>query len=240
MESAIAEAWVSGAYHRLFRARWGLPPNPEYFEHKMDLYWQWKATRNALWVERGVYSMLALRPNAEMLELCCGDGFNSYFFYSKRAKSILAVDFDKKAISYAKQHFTAKTLSFEIADIRSEMPLGDYDNIVWDAAIEHFTEVEIASLMSQIRRRLAAKTGVLSGYTIVERPDGIKHIDQHEYEFRSKEDLARFLNPHFQNVTVFETIFPERHNIYFWASDGTIPFTDTWPNKTSQYTAVET
>jgi hypothetical protein len=41
-------------------------------------------------------------------------------------------------------------------------------------------------------------------------------------------DLKRFFTPHFKNVTVFETIFPERHNLYFWVSDGIIPFSDEW------------
>jgi hypothetical protein len=59
--------------------------------------------------------------------------------------------------------------------------------------------------------------GILGGYTIVERPNG-KSLSHHEYEFKSKEDLARFFTPHFKHVTVFETIYPERHNLYFWAS----------------------
>lgn len=231
-ESRLAETWVAGAYRRLFWAQWHLPPNPEYFDHKIDLYSQWLKTRNSFWVERGVYSMLALNPGATMLELCCGDGFNSYAFYSKRAGSIIAIDFDKKAIQYAQRNFRAQNLSYHVADIRSQMPPGNFNNIVWDAAIEHFTESEIASLMFQIKQRLAEKSGILSGHTIVERQDGVKHLHQHEYEFKSKEDLARFFKPHFRNVTVFETIFPERHNLYFWASDGVIPFQEDWDAKT--------
>jgi hypothetical protein len=70
---------------------------------------------------------------------------------------------------------------------------------------------------------------VLSGYSIVEREDGVKHIHQHEYEFRSKEDLLRFLTPHFRNVKVFETLFPNRYNLYYWASDSTLSFDADWP-----------
>jgi SAM-dependent methyltransferase len=231
-EARLAESWSSNAHKRLCWAQWRLPPNPEYFHHKIDLYWQWNATRNSFWVERGVYSTLAIEPGATVLELCCGDGFNAYAFYSKCANGVVAVDFDKAAIAYAKSRFRAPNLTFRVADIRSQMPEGDFNNIVWDAAIEHFTETEIADLMLQIKQRLAKKTGVLSGYTIVERDDGVKHLHQHEYEFHSKEDLERFLKPHFRNVTVFETIFPERHNLYFWASDGVIPFAPGWTRKT--------
>jgi cyclopropane fatty-acyl-phospholipid synthase-like methyltransferase len=175
---------------------------------------------------------LALKPESVALELCCGDGFNAYSFYSKRVKSIVAVDFNAKAIAYARRNFPAANISYRAADIRNEMPEGDFDNIIWDAAIEHFTEDEIANLMRAIRRRLDARGGILSGYTIVERDDGKKHLHQHEYEFRSKDDLARFLKPHFRNVTVFETLYPERHNLYFWASDATIPFAADWTQKT--------
>ena len=36
-----------------------------------------------------------------MLDLCCGDGFNSFYFYSLRAASVTAIDFDREAIRWA-------------------------------------------------------------------------------------------------------------------------------------------
>jgi len=107
------------------------------------------------------------------------------------------------------------------------MPEGKFENIIWDAAIEHFTPTEIAKILEGIKSRLT-DDGILSGYTIVERTDGTKSLSQHEYEFKSKEDLLRFFTPHFRNVTVFETEYPERHNLYFWASDGVLPFGPGW------------
>jgi hypothetical protein len=223
LEARIAERWVSAAYHRLFLAQWGLYPLPEFFEHKIGHYWQWEA-RNSPWsVERGVFSLLAMKQGCKALELCCGDGFNAHYFYRARVGSMLSVDFDPKAIAYARKNFRSDNIHFELADIRTQMPEGQFDNIVWDAAIEHFTEAEIDDIMQNIKRRLGSE-GILSGYTIVERADGKKMLHHHEYEFKSKEDLARFLTPHFRNVRVFETIYADRHNLYFWASDGAIPF----------------
>jgi SAM-dependent methyltransferase len=148
-----------------------------------------------------------------------------------RAGSIECVDFDPKAIAYANRNFRAGNVTYRVADIRTAMPEGEFDNIIWDAAIEHFTEAEIANLMINIKKRLTA-SGILSGHTIVEQPDGQKMLHHHEYEFKSKEDLARFFRPHFRNVKVFETIFPDRRNLYFWASDGVIPFMAEWPAAT--------
>jgi ubiquinone/menaquinone biosynthesis C-methylase UbiE len=72
----------------------GIHPVPEFFEHKIGLYWLWKAKRAPHWVERGVFSLLAIEPGSKTLELCCGDGFNAYDFYSARVGSLLSVDFD--------------------------------------------------------------------------------------------------------------------------------------------------
>ena len=226
LECRIAKAWASSAHKRLFYAQWGLSPAPEWFDHYIDMYYQWGKTNNSLWVERGVYGSLALK-GGDLLELSCGDGFNSKYFYSHRSKSVVACDFDPTAIHTAKTKNQSANISFVLADIRTQMPEGKFENIAWDAAIEHFTPNEISSIMANIKRRLTAD-GVLSGYTIVEKDDGVKHIHQHEYEFRDMEDLKRFLTPHFKNVKVFETIYPSRHNLYFWASDSTIPFDDKW------------
>jgi SAM-dependent methyltransferase len=222
-EAGIAERWAAGAHHRLFLAQWGLYPLPEFFQHKIGHYWLWEASNSPWAVERGVFSLLAMKQGCEALELCCGDGFNAHYFYRARVSSMICVDFDPKAIAYARKHFRSEAIRYEVADIRTQMPTGSFDNIVWDAAIEHFTESEIDAIMLEIKKRLSAD-GVLSGYTLVERPDGKKHLEHHEYEFKSKEDLARFLTPHFRNVNVFETVYPDRHNLYFWASDGAIPF----------------
>lgn len=209
--------------HRLqFFVEWSVD-NPEYFDHNIDLYSKWHRTRESFPLERGVFSSFAISANSNVLDLCCGDGFNAYYFYSLRAQSVTAIDFDREAIRWAKRNYRSKNLNFKVGDIRSDIPNGPFNNIVWDAAVEHFTESEISSIMKRIKSILEP-TGTLSGYTIVEPPDGGKHLHQHEYEFHSKEDLARFLSPHFKNVHVFETIFPSRTNLYFYATDCLLPF----------------
>jgi len=219
---------LSGKIHRLkFAYDWELPPGPEWMDHFIDQHLQFRLFRNSLWVERGVYGVLALKQGARILELCCGDGFNAYHFYSLFAESIIAVDFDDTALAHARRYNAAPNIEHRRADIRTEMPEGSFTNITWDAAIEHFTEDEIAGIMAGIKQRLAPG-GILSGYTLVERNDGQLHLHQHEREFHSKQDLADFLKPYFAHVQVFETIFPMRHNLYFWASDSAIPFHPEW------------
>jgi SAM-dependent methyltransferase len=210
---------------------WTYAPQPEWFDHYCDQHYQFNLTRNPLWVERGTFGLLAIKPNSSILELCCGDGFNAYHFYSIRAKNIISVDFDQTAISHAKKYNNTNNIEYRVSDIRHEMPEGKYDNIVWDAAIEHFTEEEIAKIMFDIKSRLK-ENGILTGYTLVENADGTLSLSHHEREFKSKEDLKSFFEPHFKNVKVFETIYPSRHNLYFYASDSILPFDENWDSVT--------
>jgi SAM-dependent methyltransferase len=200
-----------------FAVQWYPKPRPEWFDHYLDQHWQFSAKNNSLWVERGVFSRLVLKPNSRMLEICCGDGYNAKHFYSSRAASITALDFDKDAIPHARRYNSAPNISYVEQDIRSGLPPGPFDNIVWDAAIEHFTEAEIDNIMRELVERLGSD-GILSGYTLTEDASGKKSNLLHEYEFKDKEDLRRFFTPHFKYVKVWETIYPTRHNLYFAAS----------------------
>jgi SAM-dependent methyltransferase len=167
-----------------------------------------------------------------VLDLCCGGGFFAHHFFSSRAKSVKSVDFDPVAIAHAKANFHAPNVEYLCADIRTDMPEGPFDNVVWDAAIEHFTPEEATQLLARIKKNLVPG-GKLSGYTNAAASGG-KSLSHHEYEYKSKEELAGFLKRFFVNVLVFENVsrdsMEERRNLYFFASDGTLPFDSTWSN----------
>ena len=226
-EAALSRCWASNAHKRLYDIQWSSPPEPEHFDHHIDLYYSWLANRNSHWLERGVFGSLSLL-GGNLLDLACGDGFNARNFYSLRSSQIIACDFDPEAIETAKKKNAAPNIQFLLKDIRIDMPEGTFSNITIDGAIEHFTQEEIDNLVRQVKKRLNTN-GIFSGYTIIQLESGMKSLSHHEYEFSSKEDLARFFTPYFKNVTVFETIFPDRHNLYFWASDGVLPFDSRWP-----------
>ena len=176
--------------------------------------------------------MLAIKQfdDPVTIELCCGEGFNSRYFYAHECKYIYACDFDSAAIKEAKRKYFADNLEFAISDIREGIPDEingmSPTNIIWDTAIEHFTPQEINEIMEKIKSVLSPQKGILSGHTVCEI--GEKMIEQHEYEFKNMQDLRRFFLPYFKNVIVWETIYSDRHNLYFMASDGTLPFSENW------------
>jgi hypothetical protein len=52
------------------------------------------------------------------------------YFCSTRVGSMVPVDFDAEAVDYARRHFRAKNVTYELADIRTQMPDGIFDNVV--------------------------------------------------------------------------------------------------------------
>ncbi len=220
---------ITASGHRLqhkIEWRWNRPP--EWFDHFQDLYCNWGDECIPFWVERGVFNLLCIKQGATILELSCGDGFNTKYFYSIKSNNITAIDIDPNAIKHAKKNNQRKNITFLIGDIRNNLPTGPFDNIIWDAAIEHFSENEITNILNEITKRLKTN-GILSGYTIVEKPDGHLSHELHQREFTSKEDLLNLLSPHFKHVKVFETIYPSRHNLYYFASEAPLPFDQDWP-----------
>jgi len=216
---------VSAMTHRWqFYLQWNVGAPPEWFDTFIAQHYSWRATGLSYGWERGIFNLLAIRHGARVLELCCGGGFFTRQFYAARASEVVAVDFDPEAIRLASRYNVAPNVRFELCDIREGMPDGLFDNVVWDAAIEHFTEAEIAAIMSGIRSRLTPD-GILSGHTIKEKADGLQH-PEHEREFTSRDDLAGLLRPFFRNVQVLETDHGERVNYYFWASDADLPLPD--------------
>ena len=203
-----------------------VPPQPDNFDHQIDQFYLWTVTRSPQWVERGVYSALALK-GGKLLDLCCGDGFNARNFYSVKSTHVVACDIDPKIIRLAKRKNPARNVSYEVADIRWHMPDGRYENIIWDSAIEYFTEAEICTILESIKDHLTAD-GIVSGHTYVENMDEPDRISNHKYHFKCREDLVRMLMSVLENVLVFETEYPGRHNLYFWASDAVIPFGSGW------------
>jgi 2-polyprenyl-3-methyl-5-hydroxy-6-metoxy-1,4-benzoquinol methylase len=220
--------------HRLQQMlQWRIAKHPpEWYDHFCDQHWRWALTRNPMSWERGIIGLMGMRPGARVLDLCCGGGFFANRFFSTRASQVTSVDFDPNAISHAKKNFHAPNVEYVCADIRTGMPNGTFDNVAWDAAIEHFTEVEMAQIITNIKNRLTPE-GVLNGYTIIERP-GFKGHEDHEHEFASREELAVLLKKYFKNVLILSTgyqdQFEQRDNLYFFASDGAVPFDPSWPS----------
>jgi SAM-dependent methyltransferase len=207
------------SHHVQFVLQWGVRPVPGWFDHYLDIHYMWGKTRTPLSCERGILGLLAIKEGASVLELCCGDGFNAFHFYSIRAAKIVAIDMDSEAIASARRSFSTGNIEFVAGDIRRDMPNEQFDNVVWDASLEYFTAEEIGRLLAGVKQ-LLRPGGILSGQVQLLKTQA----DEHSHIFRSTADLVQFFVPHFQNLRLVETRYPSRHNVYFYASDAALSF----------------
>jgi SAM-dependent methyltransferase len=194
----------------------------EWFDHEIDVHWQWPSLGRASFLERGVLGALTIRPGADVLELCCGDGFNASRFYAGRAGHVLALDHNEQALDHARRRHARPNIDFRLADVREELPPGPFDNVIWDSAIHHFTLSEAAAVLASAHRSLRSG-GLLSGYTVIEPGDDYEYS---RTRFARPDDLLALLRSEFAHVAVVETSDPLRRNLYFFAADvrSALPF----------------
>jgi ubiquinone/menaquinone biosynthesis C-methylase UbiE len=222
--NAALRALNSASHHFQYKVEGFLRPSAEWFDHELDAQWQWPAQGRFTFLERGVLSSLSIRPGGRLLELCCGDGFNAGRFYSSRAGQVLAVDHNPEALAQARRRHARPNVEFRKADIRSELPTGPFDNVIWDSAIHHFSIAEAAVVLASVHRVLA-DDGVLSGYTVIEPGESYAYT---RLRFTDAVGLAELLAGEFAHVSVLETSDPLRRNLYFFASDlrAALPFAE--------------
>jgi len=207
---------VSALAHRLqYHVEGLLRPQAEWFDHELDLQWGWPRRGRLAFVERGVLNGLAIAPGARVLDVCCGDGSAARRFYAVRAGEVVGVDRNAEALAHARRFHDGPNIRYERHDITVSLPGGPFDNVVWDAALPHFTAEETDTVLRAIRGVLRPG-GVLSGYTDVE-PEGTYAYNM--TPVRSGADLRARLAPHFSQVVVLHSTQPDRENLFFFAGD---------------------
>jgi ubiquinone/menaquinone biosynthesis C-methylase UbiE len=220
--NAALRALTSATHHLQYKVEGFLRPSAEWFDHEIDVQWQWAARQSSMFLERGVLNTLAMPPEGEVLELCCGDGFNAHRFYSGRAGHVLAVDNSEQALRHARRLHRRPNVSYSRCDISRGLPEGSFDNVIWDSAIHHFSETEVRTILGFVHGALRPG-GVLSGYTIIEPGADYAYA---RIAFSKPEDLAELLAHEFPYVAVLQTPDALRQNLYFFASDtsDSLPF----------------
>jgi len=228
---AVASRSLSHVSHWMkFVCDWTVAPLPEFNDQFINQFYLLPEFRRTYWLEGAVFCGLGIEPGQRILELCCGMGWYTNYFYSPFASEIVAVDFDPRAIELAKHLNQQANIKYQVMDIRDNFPMGPFATVIWDGAIEHFTKKEIDNIMRNIRAVMASGARLV-GYTVGESEDD-PQLPTHEMHFQGIAHLGRLLKEYFKNVRVFErlhpTISPPRHNLFFYASDDVLPFDQDW------------
>lgn len=231
---AMLSRFFAGQIHRfLFFVEWRIPPYPDNVDHNIDMYYRWRKEGIAHWIERGVYNMLAIQlfEKPVVIELCCGDGFFSYYFYSNLAKQVIAVDYDKNVMKRNRWKYKKSNIVYSEMDISKGFDLtmklnGDVTNIIFDAAMEYFSFESMNQILSEAKELLKRKHGIFSGQLPAAKDSMSTRNTFLHYE--NRKEVGLLLSKYFENVVVFETNYADRKNFYFYASDGIVPMSVGW------------
>lgn len=203
-----------------------IPPATVYTDHYINQFFLMSASKRTWWVEGPAFCGLAIEPGSRVLELGCGTGYYSDVFFSPFASEIVAIDIDPRAIESARRMHQAKNIRYEVMDFRKKLPDGLFDVVVWTPTIVAYTPEEVHAFMPRLRDVMRPGAH-LCGFTCIETSH--KGSDVLWYDMQS---LAERLKRYFQNVRAFERVHPTvqapRHELFFFASDGILPFDTEW------------
>jgi SAM-dependent methyltransferase len=205
----------SAAY--LMKAQWGLGSQPEFFDHRVHFLDKENYLADHFMVS--VANVLSVLPlNGRLLDLCSGDGYQDYHFYSKRASEVVAVDFDQEAHAQASRIHSRDNIRYHFASVMDiPLPPSYFDVVVIRGAIEHFTEEGQIALMDRVRKALKPG-GWFCGDTPL-NPNFSRGANQmlshHEYEWRSEDEARQVLGAQFQTVHTKVLVSKDRTTV-FW------------------------
>lgn len=194
-------------YQQRFRTIYMGKHPPSWFDHRIDLYAHWP--HNLFWIERGVFPRKYMVEGCSVLDLFCGDGFFSRYFYATIAGHIDAVDKDPAAIEHAKRYHSDPKINFMVFDALSQdFPRSSYDVIVWFEAIEHLHPNDYHKMIPKIKSAIGGE-GVLIGSTpLVQTSKTGKTNWEHYNEFTSISQLQAFLAQDFSTIIIDVTEYP--------------------------------
>ncbi len=120
-----------------------------------------------------------------VLDAGCGTGYGSAEL-AKTASSVLAIDFSPDAIAYAREHFQAPNLQYQVGDCLA-LPEGTFDLVVAFEVIEHLPEWP--RFLKEVQRTLSP-----AGLFLVSTPNKLYYAESrgesgenpfhvHEFEF---------------------------------------------------------
>jgi cyclopropane fatty-acyl-phospholipid synthase-like methyltransferase len=146
------------------------------------MYYKWRETKDFFWLERAMFNSQILTYGGNLLEICCGDGFNSNYIYSGISKNITAIDLSAQSIIFANQYNNNPRVIFKNISIsKLEMQEESFNNIIMDAVIEQMSIDEQYKCLNLIAN-LLTENGIFSGVTILKN-DKENYLKQNKNQF---------------------------------------------------------
>lgn len=137
-----------------------------------------------------------------VVDIACGEGYGSHLL-AQTAESVVGVDISQETITFARQQYQRKNLTFERGSVTSIPLVGEQqvDVVVSFETIEHVAEAEQQAFLQEIKRLLKP-----DGLLMISTPNKLLYSDLPKYknEFHVKEfyfrEFKAFLQAQFKQV----------------------------------------
>ena len=177
----------------------------EWFDHRLHILYPEKWFPD-FWTLSADNVLPFIPLGGTLLDLCSGDGFYDYHFYSKRAGRVYCIERDQKAVVHAQRVHQADNIEYVHADVLTFEPDSDvFDVAVIRGAIEHFHFSEQEVIIEKAKRALKPG-GWFIGDTPQKIPNGEKQHPDHHFEWESEAEMRRILLQFFSNVESFSMV----------------------------------
>lgn len=183
-------------YASTFRRQWQLgEEEPHFFSHQMGLFEfiHSEKVQGPYAYYRGFFNSEVIGKGDRLLDIGCGDGFFTKRFFSEQCSHIDAVDIEPSAIEAAQARNSAPNITYHLSNAVTEpFPAEEYDVIVWDGALGHFSPDTTHHMLQKIADHLAP-----GGIFVGSESLGLEGSDHLQF-FHSLEDLHALFKPYFK------------------------------------------
>jgi SAM-dependent methyltransferase len=197
----------------LFSARWAHGES-EWFDHRQHLLdpERWYAD---YWTLSADNVIPYLPFGGTMLDFCSGDGFYDYYYYAKRAKEVVCVEFDEEVFRHAVRLHQSQNIQYILGSILDYTPDSNYyDVVVIRGAIEHFTQEQQQSIFQKALQALKPG-GWFCGDTPANPDKGKVLLSHHENEWADEYEMRQELELVFHHVEAYSVKSADRTTL-FW------------------------
>jgi SAM-dependent methyltransferase len=197
----------------LLKAQWGYCQS-EWFDHRHH-FLNPATYANDYWAMSADLVLLKLPLEGKVLDLCAGDGFYDFHFFSRRASEVVSLELSQEAHRQAVRLHRHPNIRYLHQDILTYVPPADYfDIVVIRGAIEHFTRDEQHKIFNMAHHALKSK-GWFCGDTPANSKTDSKQLDAHENEWKDEDEMRAEISTVFP---IIETLTFRSHKrvTLFW------------------------
>jgi len=197
---AILLRLLGALYRSQYRREWRFYSHeaPHFFNHRLNGFeFVYGRDRSPFTFFRGFLALEVIRDGDHLLDIGCGDGFFSSAFFAAKCRQIDAIDVEPSAIAAAQRLNLNPRILFHLKDaVREPFPSPDYDVVVWDGAIGHFSPEDLSTVLEKIRQSISP-AGIFVGSESL----GTEGSDHLQF-FKDEAALASIFRPFFKHVLV--------------------------------------